>query len=208
MPRPYIYWRALASGRQNSHDRAEVFERGDDWVIVVADGAGGVRGGALASAALVETARAVAENATLDVHDGELWSALLKEADSSLASRRAGETTAVLVVVGPSGLTGVSVGDSEAWIVHPRSVDDLTRSQHRSRLGTGRAAPVAFERPRVDGVLLVGTDGLFKYASPERIAATAREGDVSRATERLTALVQLPSGGFHDDVGIVILARR
>jgi serine/threonine protein phosphatase PrpC len=208
MTSPYIHWRALASGRQNSEDRAEVFERGDDLVVVVADGAGGVRGGALASAALVETARAVAENATLDGHDAELWMALFKEADSALATRRAGETTGVLVVVGPKGLTGVSVGDSEAWIVGARSIDDLTRGQERSRLGTGRAAPVAFQRRSLDGALLVGTDGLFKYASPERIAATVRGGDVARAAERLTALVQLPSGGFHDDVGIVVVAAR
>ena len=119
-----------------------------------------------------------------------------------------GETTGVVLVVGADGLTGVSVGDSEAWSVAPASLDDFTRSQERARLGSGRAAPVAFRRRSLDGVLLVATDGLFKYASPARIAATIRESEVSRATERLTALVQLPSGRFQDDVGIVVVARR
>jgi len=208
IPSPYIHWRKLASGRQNSEDRAEVFERGDDLVVVVADGAGGVRGGALASAALVETARAVAENPTLDVHDADLWAALLKEADATLASRRAGEATAVVVVIGLEGLTGVSVGDSEAWIIHAKTVDDLTRSQERLRIGSGRATPIPFHHGHLDGVLVVGTDGLFKYASPGRIAATVRDGEISRAAERLIALVQLPSGGFQDDVGLVVVAPK
>jgi serine/threonine protein phosphatase PrpC len=198
----------LASDRSNSEDRAEVFERGDDLVIVVADGAGGIRGGALASGVLVETARAVAENRTLDVHDAGLWTVLLKEADGTLAAKMAGETTGVVVVVGPQGLTGVSVGDSEAWIVTARSIDDLTRSQERLRLGSGRATPVTFQRRSLDGVLLVATDGLFKYASPGPIASTVRAGEVSRTPERLADLVQLPSGGFQDDVGIVVVARR
>jgi serine/threonine protein phosphatase PrpC len=205
MPSPYLYWRKLASGRQHSEDRAEVFTRGDDLVVVVADGAGGIRGGALASAAVVETVRSVADNPTLDVHDANLWTVLLGEADGTLSARMAGETTAVIVVVGPTGVTGVSVGDSEAWVVTARSNDDLTRSQERARLGSGRAVPVAFERLRLDGALLVATDGLFKYASPGRIASTVRAGEVSRAAERLAALVQLPSGGFQDDVAVVVV---
>jgi serine/threonine protein phosphatase PrpC len=208
MPSPYIYFRKLASGRQSSEDRAEVFERGDDLVIVVADGAGGMSGGAAASAALVDTVKAVAENPTLDAHDDELWVALLKDADAMLAARGAGETTGVVVVVGPKGLAGVSVGDSEALIVGARSMDDLTRGQERPRLGSGRAVPVAFHRGRLDGALLVATDGLFKFASQARIAATVREGEIARAVERLAALVQLPAGGFQDDVGLVVVAPR
>lgn len=208
MASPFLCWCNLASGRQNSEDRAEVFERGDDLVVVVGDGAGGVRGGALASAALVEMVRSAAGNPALDVRDADLWTVLLREADGTLAARIAGETTAVIVVLGPDGLTGVSVGDSEAWIVTAKSIDDLTRSQERPRLGSGRAAPVAFQRRRMDGVLLVATDGLFKYASPARIAATVREGDVQQAADRLAALVRLPSGSFQDDVGIVAVARR
>jgi serine/threonine protein phosphatase PrpC len=208
MPSPYIHWRTLASGRQSSEDRAEVFERGDDLVIVVADGAGGMRGGAAASAALVDTVRAVAEDPTLDVYDDELWATLLKDADAMLATRMTGETTGVVLVLGAKGLTGVSVGDSEALIVGAKSVDDLTRGQETPRLGSGRAVPVAFRRGPLVGALLVSTDGLFKFASQARIAATVRDGEIARAAERLAALVQLPSGSFQDDVALVVVAPR
>jgi serine/threonine protein phosphatase PrpC len=207
MPNPYVSWRKLASGRQNAEDRAEVFERGDDLVVVVADGAGGTRGGALASSVLVESARFVAENPSLDAHDIHLWTKMLTEADRTLAARHAGETTCIVVVVGASRLTGVSVGDSEAWIIRSESIDDLTCRQERHRVGSGRATAVGFQRGGVDGVLLVATDGLFRYGSAERIAATIRAGDLSRAAERLTTLVRLPSGGFQDD-GIVVIASR
>jgi serine/threonine protein phosphatase PrpC len=150
----------------------------------------------------------VAADTSLNVHDGDLWSALLREADARLAARRAGETTGVVVVVGSSGVTGVSVGDSEAWVVSAKSVDDLTYRQGRSRLGSGRAVPVGFRRAEVGGVLVVATDGLFRYASPERISATVRQSGASLAAQRLTALVQQPSGTYQDDVGIVVVARH
>jgi serine/threonine protein phosphatase PrpC len=142
------------------------------------------------------------------VHDTDLWTALLREVDVSLAAQRAGETTGVVVAVGRGGIAGVSVGDSEAWIVTPKSIDDLTRSQERPRLGSGRAVPVGFQRRTLDGVLVVASDGVFKYASPERIAATVRAGEVAGAADRLIALVQLPSRRFQDDVGIVVVAHR
>jgi serine/threonine protein phosphatase PrpC len=203
-----VYTCALASGRRSSEDRAEVFDSEGDLVVVVADGAGGMRGGVEASAALIETVRSVASDSSLDVHDGDLWSALLMEADAALAARRVGETTGVVVVVGASGVTGVSVGDSEAWVVSAKSIDDLTCNQERPRLGSGRAIPVGFRRTDVGGVLLVATDGLFRYASPERISATVRETDASEVAEHLMALVRLPSGAYQDDVGIVVVARR
>jgi PPM family protein phosphatase len=208
MPARYAHSCLLAADRRNSEDRAEVFEQGDELAVVVADGAGGMRGGALASEALVETARAVARNAALDVHDAGFWTVLFKEIDDTLAAKTAGETTGVVVIVGPKGLTGVSAGDSEAWVVSATGIDDLTSVQKKARLGSGRAAPVSFQRPGLDGVLVVGTDGLFKYASAERIAAALRTGDVSQAGQRLAALVRLPSGGLQDDVGIVVVACR
>lgn len=196
----------LASGRTHSEDRAEIVERGDALVVVVADGAGGMRGGATASAALVETVRGVATSGAVDLHEPETWVGLLKETDAALFDRRAGETTGVIVVIDPGGIVGASVGDSEAWIVTGKATDDLTRGQESPRLGSGRAAPVTFQRGRLDGTLLVATDGLFKSASPARVVATVRGGDVSAVGERLTGLIRLPSGGFQDDVAIVIVA--
>ena len=96
------------------------------------------------------------------------------------------------------------------WVdpVTAKSMDDLTRSQNRPRLGSGRSAPVAFHRGRLDDALVVATDGLFKYASPARIGATVRAGEASRIADRLVALVRLPSGGFQDDLGLVVVVPR
>jgi serine/threonine protein phosphatase PrpC len=197
----FVYWCTLGSGRRTSEDRVEVFERGDELAVVVADGAGGMCGGAVASAALVEAVRNVG-----DVLDADMWARLLRQVDSKLATHGTGETTAVVVVIGPDGLTGVSVGDSEAWAVTATSIDDLTRGQERSRLGSGRAVPVVFQRPSLEGALLVATDGLFKYASGARIAATIRESSVEQTADRLVSLVKLPSGGFPDDVAVAVVA--
>ena len=86
------------------------------------------------------------------------------------AGDMAGETTAIVIVLSAKGITGTSVGDSEAWLVGPSGIDDLTASQHRRRLGSGAAVPAAFFRSPLDTVLVAGTDGLFKYASPDDVA--------------------------------------
>jgi serine/threonine protein phosphatase PrpC len=206
MPVRQAHARVVASGRRRSEDRAEVFDRDDGLVVVVADGAGGMAGGALASDALVETARAVARNPTLDLHDAALWTALFEEVDAALAVKMAGETTGVVVAIGPGGLTGASVGDSEAWVVTTTSIDDLTRNQNRRRLGSGRATPVPFARTSREGVLVVATDGLFKYSRPERIAEVVRASAFEHTAERLVELVRLRTGDFQDDVGVVVVA--
>ncbi len=129
MVTPFLHARSLASNRRSSEDRAEIFEREDGLVVVVADGVGGVSGGAVASEALLDAVRAVAENATLEIHDVKLWAQVLEEADGALAAKVAGETTGVVVVVGRTGLVGASAGDSEAWVVTASSIDDLTASR-------------------------------------------------------------------------------
>ena len=75
-------------------------------------------------------------------------------------------------------------------------------------MGSGRAAPVMFFRQYVDGTLVVGTDGLFNYTTAEQIAQVVRGHEPREAVEQLRALVQLPSGNFSDDVGVVILVPR
>jgi hypothetical protein len=87
-------------------------------------------------------------------------------------------------------------------VVHPDgTIDDLTARQHRKlRLGSGRARPVSFLRPKLAGTLLVATNGLFNYARPEKIAAVALGEDLDCAARDLTQLVRLPGGGLQDDV--------
>jgi PPM family protein phosphatase len=200
---------ATASSRKSGEDRIGVYARSDARVVVVADGAGGRRGGADAADAFVAVVKAAVDDADFDMRDLRRWGRIFEETDVELARRMIGETTGTLVVVSPHGVFGVSAGDSEAWIIDDDRIDDLTADQERRRLGSGRALPSAFSRPTFDGVLVVATDGLFKYADANDIVRGVREAaSPSDVADRLMSLVRLPSGGYHDDVAIVVARSR
>ncbi len=198
---------ARASRRGASEDHAEVIELHDSLVIVVADGAGGMRGGATASDAFVTAVQSGAGKSAFDPYDLRAWLEIFKTTDAELSGARSGETTAIVVVVGPHAILGVTVGDSEAWIIAPRRIDRLTDGQSRQRLGSGRANPMAFHRRTLDGALVVATDGLFKHARADQItAASSRDGVAAKSlAERLVTLPRLPSGDYPDDVAIVVV---
>ncbi len=207
MPPAHVHAHLLVSSRRDSEDQAEVMERGGDLVVVVADGAGGLRAGLAASGAIVNAVRSRVQDDTVDVHDATVWVNAFRQTDAGLASQMAGETTAVVIVLGKRGLLGVSAGDTEAWLVNAASIDDLTAEQRRLRLGSDRAVPVRFHRRGLAAEwLVVATDGLFKYATYETVAAAVRVGgDPSEVTQRLALVVQMPSGTYQDDVGIVVV---
>src|SRR5208283_1794136 len=172
---PYLYARALASNRQTPADAAAIFERDDVLIVVVADGRGGIRGGDVASRSLVAVVQAAVRDPVFDAKEVGAWVDLFRSRDTALALKGAGETTGVVVVLGPHGLLGVSIGDSEAWVVTPSGIDNLTVGQQtRQRLGGGRVELATFARPSLGGILVIATDGLFKFASPEVIARIVR----------------------------------
>jgi PPM family protein phosphatase len=176
--------------------------------VVAADGAGGISGGARAAEMLVELVREGAASPAFDPLRADAWVDLLARADLFLeANQSAGETTGVMLAVTEGLVVGASCGDSGAWVVQADGgIDDLTARQHgKLRLGSGRARPVAFSRPKLTGTLLVATDGLFNYARLERIASVARDEDLDRAARDLIHLVRLLSGGLQDDVGVVLV---
>ncbi|MGD0677372.1 MAG: hypothetical protein ABSC94_18285 [Polyangiaceae bacterium] len=209
MSAPFSYVRQVASNRQKSEDTAEVFERGDVLVVVLADGAGGIRDGARASGALVAAVRAAVEDAAFSIESVRQWAELFRITDKALAENRVGETTGVVVVASPRRLIGVSAGDSEAWVVTATQVADLTRAQRtKERVGSGRADPVVFERQPLSGALLVATDGLFEFASADVIAGLVRGSEIRVAAERLIELVRLPSGKLADDVALVLVSAK
>jgi len=201
----YTYASLVASNRENNEDRADVFERGYALVVVVADGAGGMRGGAAASDAVVSAVASAVLDPAFDVHNVQNWMTVLADVDHKLACAMTGETTAVIAVVGPSGILGASAGDTEAWVIGKTCIDDLTAGQKKNRLGSGRAAPVSFYRSRLDGTLVLGSDGLFKYVSTEKIAEAVRGSAPADAAERLRALVRMATGRYQDDLGLVVV---
>jgi PPM family protein phosphatase len=186
-------------------DRARAFEVGNALVIAVADGAGGLAGSEHAAEAVVQGIEAWIER-RVPLDDEATWSAYLKATDSTI--RKAGnwgETTAVVLVVTDGLICGASVGDSEAWLATTDDFRSLTTGQNRRPfLGSGAARPTSFRRTHSSGVLIVGTDGLFKYAPTWRICQVAVEGPPDIAARSLLDLVRMPNGKLQDDVGYVI----
>jgi PPM family protein phosphatase len=202
----YAYARATAASGMQSQDSVGVYERGDVLVVVVADGGGGMRRGDAASRSVVAVVESAVADAQFALEDARPWVDLFLATDACLAANRAGETTGAVVVLGRRGFLGFSIGNSEAWVVTLTGVDNLTVGQHtRERFGNGQGTVVTFQRPQLAGVLLVATDGLFKYAAAPVIAGIARSGTVAQAADELLELVRLRSGKMADDVTVVLV---
>ena len=197
--------------KQENEDRAEIIPAGDTIVLVVADGVGGRANGGPAAQKAVDIARkAVGGDRPND--EAQIWAERLAGIDRMLQrDKNVGEATAVIVAVTSNGfgrgdkIVGASAGDSNAWLIMEDRVEVLTQRQiPKPFLGSGAALPVSFECDWNEGTLLLGTDGLFKYADAERIAETARSADLEQAAQQLLELVRLPSGKFQDDIGVLL----
>jgi serine/threonine protein phosphatase PrpC len=209
-PLPLQVVTASASFRKGSEDRFAVHHAVGGLVIVVADGAGGIPGGGPAADLLLAHVEGALADTKFDVFVASSWIDLLRSVDALVErDRAAGETTAVIVAVTDSGLVvGASSGDSGALVVRKDgTVDELTEGQHRKRrIGSGSAVPVGFDRPALDGTLVVASDGLLGYARPNVIAEVVlATEDLDDAASSLVDRVRLPSGGLMDDVAVVLV---
>lgn len=182
-------------------DRADIFRVANGYLFVVADGAGGTSGGAEAAEFVVN---AIRKRAAFDAD----WAAVLGTLDLDLAANAsAGETTAVVALVANGEVSGASVGDSGAWVVVGEQILDLTEKQARKPLlGSGQANPVSFGPVPFRGRLVVGSDGLFKYADPHVIRVLAARSPVEEAVEALVQATRLPGGSLQDDVTVIVVA--
>jgi PPM family protein phosphatase len=196
----------VQAGGGELQDRAEWFWHGSNLILIVADGAGGISGGAEAAQFAVNHAREKLSSVALN---REGLAKLLTLIDRQMAStRKYGETTCVVVALTEMKVFGASVGDSGAWIISQSGAQNLTANQCRKPfMGSGCATPVGFERATWDGTLLLASDGLLKYTSSEKITHASLGSDLDRAAQDLVELVRYPSGALPDDVSIV-LARR
>lgn len=157
-----------------SQDRVDAFSTLHADYLVLADGAGGIGGGAEAAKRFVTRVREIALNA--DRADQALSS--LARLDGELeADPECGETTGVVVAITSTEIRCASVGDSEAWLVKDAQVIRLTEGQRRKPLlGSGLATPAHGKLSRRGGILLVASDGLFRYAGSEKILAALSRG--------------------------------
>ncbi len=187
--------KSVQAGGKELQDRADFFQLGSTLVLVLADGAGGLSGGAEAAEFLVRRLR---ESLSSSAVSAEELGQILEKLDQEMAYHGAyGETTCVVVTLSESGIVGCSVGDSGAWIISPSGVDNLTANQHRKPfVGSGRAIPICFSRSVLAGTLLVASDGLLKYTSQECIASASQAADLDEGIRNLVSLVRYPSGAL------------
>jgi PPM family protein phosphatase len=202
--RGYITGRRIESGNAELQDAAFILEIGSSILLTVADGAGGQSHGREAAERAIQNITYQARQ--LSLRDPAECRRALGLVDQSVAET-GGECTGVLVYASEGQLTGASVGDSEAWLVQDDRFLRLTSYQHRRPfLGSGVAIPVPFGPVPFEGTLLVATDGLVKYVSPESIIQILKEHDLPEAAKRLVELVRDGSGNLPDDA-TVLLAR-
>ncbi len=190
-----------------NQDRASCFEHAQGTVVLIADGAGGQGGGGIAADYSVEFLRVVCAKRGLSP---EICSQLLGSLDSELFSHRtAGESTAVMNVIGNDMVFGASVGDSEAWLLEGGQTTVLTGGQYRKPLlGSGAAIPVGFGPVPFAGTLVIGTDGLFSYVRRNLIIESVGLIDKTNLAERLSEAARMPAGGFQDDTTVVVCTRH
>jgi len=174
-------------------------------MILVLDGAGGMGGGGRAAELGLE-----ALSATSELTNPAAMESFLRTLDALVVDDpQAGETTAIVARVVGDRVVGASAGDSSLWLIADGDYVDLTSPQHRMRLGSDRTQPVSFSARLPSGCrLLAGTDGLFNYARPHELAASAVQPDLESAADRLLQLVRLPSGALQDDVAFVLVDVR
>lgn len=179
-------------------DRVAVVSLVGRTVIVVADGAGGTGGAAAAAQAVCDAV--VRSCAPVPPPRWEAW---LTDFDAQMP--RAGQAAAVIVEVRHSGgIAGASVGDCEAWIFTGEQQIELTEKQVRKPLlGEGRSHPTAFESDAT-GLLVVATDGLWKYAKRERVVHELAIRPLEAAIAALVDATRLRNGALQDDVAIAI----
>jgi serine/threonine protein phosphatase PrpC len=179
-------------------DRLAVVRLPDRTVFVVADGAGGVVGG-------VAAAEAVCDGVVEQCKRGSprSWAEWLVQLDRHMP--RAGLAAAVVVELADDGrIVGASAGDCEAWLFGNGAATQLTAKQSfKPLLGEGKAIPVAFAADGA-GVLVVATDGLWKYVQRMRIAEAVALRPLVAAADALVHGARLKSGRLSDDVALVI----
>jgi len=195
---------AALSYRPNTEDRSVVLPVEEGWIVGVADGTGGISGGAKAAELFISGLRRAALSPNFNVADPVAWTTLAEALDDEIASDpQAGETTGVALAIASGLIAGASCGDSKAFLYTEVGWRELTRQQLRKpRLGTGRATARSFS-VKAQGTLVVGTDGLFDYAKLDdmhRVVVPESAG----AADALARLVVARHATPPDDIAVVV----
>jgi len=197
----YVYACATQAESQANQDAHAVLQKDDRLIIIVADGAGGIGGGAAASAQFVRDVEARVDS--IDTAAG--WVRALSQIDCAICQ---GETTGIVLDITEKKIVGSSVGDSQARIYDFDQEHDLTEVQVRKPLlGTGDARPCSIEGAFTSGILIAGTDGFWNYAKRDVIMAEAPHLPFPTSAKKLLDMARLPSGALWDDTTVIVVKR-
>ncbi|BBM82505.1 protein phosphatase 2C domain-containing protein [Candidatus Uabimicrobium amorphum] len=188
-----------------NEDRAQVILRQGFTIFIVADGAGGTGCGNRAAQNTIDYISDM-EITKLNVKNPRYWETVITDIDSYLISQNhGGETTVVIVAVCDNVIYGASVGDSSAWLIKEKDqIVDITTAQVRKPLvGCGRVNPTGFGSIRMEGFLLLASDGLTNYITLDKVTETVMKHGID-AGFPLVDLVRLPSGNLWDDITVII----
>ncbi|MBU6954506.1 protein phosphatase 2C domain-containing protein [Hahella sp. HN01] len=189
----------------SSHGEDVLFVQEKDGCIwfCIADGAGGLAGGKEASDYVANAFTRLFEE---ELNSPDEFERHLRRWDREIAATSPlGETTAVIGKVTNGEVIGASVGDSQCWLFHPDFVYELTQLQHRKPLlGCGEAVPIGFGPMILQGVLVVGSDGFFNYASLAQIKQLANFASNATASQ-FADLARNKSGALADDLSIIVI---
>jgi len=123
---------ATASYRENTEDRAMVLPVQAGWIVCIADGTGGISGGAAAAELFITGVRRAALQSRFDLADPATWATLVEALDDEIAAEpHAGETTGIALAITSGLVVGASCGDSRAWLSTRTGWQDLTSRQSR-----------------------------------------------------------------------------
>ena len=181
---------------------------GEDMIaLALADGAGGMGGGTLAAETAIKAVIDSLYESEQMLNEPQ-WARLMLSLDKLVSgTRHAGETTLIALQADAEQVCGASAGDSEAWIVEGNAVRVLTSNQHRKPLlGTNESVPVPFAAELRGGVLVVASDGLFRFATTGKIVETIRQVSLPGLPRALVDLTRLRSGKLHDDAAVLVAA--
>lgn len=192
--------------RGSTDDRVWATQNDDRVVAVLADGAGGVPGGAEAAQLVVDGVRELCRKRAFPSTPQGLCALLTRLDEDIHRVHQAGETTAIVVVAAGGTFIGASCGDSECWVVDRDEHQIATADQIRKRLGSRRSRPVHFG-PLVLGErrVLLASDGLTGHASPAKLLSACRAPSLEEAASALVETPRTSDGSYDDDVSIVLL---
>ena len=193
------------SNKKDNEDRVVNIQRGATRLIVVADGAGGIEGGATAAQLSIAAITGSRMIPTL-TRQPSFWENTLSMLDAYIFNASdAGECAVVIAAIVDGHLVGASVGDAGARLFTKAEDHNLTSAQHvKPLLGSAVAEAVPFGPIRFDGTLVVGSDGLFKYATVDAIRERCTRPSADEIDRTLIELVKLPSGDYHDDTTVAV----